>query len=97
MRQQCPKPVYKRAQYITVKPGMDSAISAGVCTTLRLYTVLHLNSHDARSLSAECESSIPGKCALVTGIMYSLTLSISLGECLVNFSGAFAKLRKVTY
>jgi hypothetical protein len=61
-----------------------------------VYTVLHLNSHDARSLSAECESSIPGKCALVTGIMHSLTLSISLGECLVNFSGAFAKLRKVT-
>ena len=60
-------------------------LSAGVCTTLCLYTVLHLNPHDARSLSAECESSIPEKCALVTGTMY-----------MVNFSGAFAKLRKVT-
>jgi len=46
---------------------MDSVISVGVCTTLCLYTVLHLNLHDARSLSAECGSSVPGKCALVTG------------------------------
>ena len=78
---------------------MDSVIPAGVCmycTTLSLYTVLHLNPHDARSLTAECESSIPEKRALLTGIPHSLPLSISPGEWLVNFSSAFAKLRKVT-
>jgi hypothetical protein len=40
--------------------------------------------HDART--SECQIRIT----------YSLTISISLGEWLVNFSGAFEKLRKVT-
>jgi hypothetical protein len=76
---------------------MDSVIPAGVSTTLCLYTALHLNSHDARSLSAECESSIAGKCALVTGIMYSLTHSISPRRVVGKLFGRVRKIAKSDY
>ena len=63
------------------------------CVSTRFYTWTCMTpAHSVQNVEVQYQGNVLWSQV----IMYSLTLRVTLGEWLVNISGAFAKLRKVT-